>query len=455
MNIIFRYILVLIVLVFASETMMAQDIKIRETHKVKRKETIFGIAKSYGITIEELMAANPEMRTPGYELKRGMRLSIPYKQIIEVKKDTVKVEKPVEVKPQKSDVRRREVRIGIMLPFENKTHGGRMVEYYRGVLMACDSLKLDGVSIDIHAWNVDQSTNINTILAEESAKKCDLIIGPFHSKHVKPLADFAIENDVKVLLPFQIDTKEVLTCSNLFQAYQNPGSFNTNVISKFLDKFSNYHVVFIDCNDATSNKGAFTKEMRTRLEGLHRSYNITNLNSQEADFRKAFSLTMPNVVVLNSPRSPQLNIAFAKLNTLILNQKDLRISTFGYPEWMAYTTFSLDNFYKFDTYIPSSFYLNPLSSRTARIQQKYRWNFHSEMDDILPRYAITGFDHAYYFIKGLKLYGSSFSGHYGAVGYTPIQTPLGFEKYEEGGMYNKSILFVHYTQGHRIETINY
>lgn len=455
MNIIFRYILVLIVLVFASETIMAQEPQIREIHKVKRKETIFGIAKSYGITIEELMSANPVMRTPGYELKKGTKLNIPYKKEILVNEDTIKEEVPVENRPQKSDVRRREIRIGVMLPFENNTYGSRMVEYYRGVLMACDSLKLDGISIDIHAWNVDETTNLSTILSDESTKRCDLIIGPFHSKHVKSLADFAVENDVKVMLPFQIDTNEVLTCSNLFQAYQSPENFNTNVISKFLDKFGNYHVVFIDCNDATSNKGAFTKEMRTRLEGLHRSYNITNLNSKESDFRKAFSLTMPNVVVLNSPRSSQMNIAFAKLNTLILSQKDLVISMFGYPEWMGYTTFGLDNFYKFDTFIPSSFYLNPLSSRTSRIQQKYRWNFHSEMANILPRYAITGFDHAYYFIKGMKLYGSSFIGHYGAVGYTPIQTPLGFEKYEEGGMYNKSILFVHYTRGQRIETINY
>ena len=40
-------------------------------HKVKKSETIFGIAKKYGVTINDLIKANPEMNTPGYELKKG------------------------------------------------------------------------------------------------------------------------------------------------------------------------------------------------------------------------------------------------------------------------------------------------------------------------------------------------------------------------------------------------
>ena len=71
------------------------------------------------------------------------------------------------------------------------------------------------------------------------------------------------------------------------------------------------------------------------------------------------------------------------------------------------------------------------------------------------RFAVTGFDHAYFFIKGLHLYGKPFSGASGTVGYTPIQTPLHFERIGNGGMLNKAILFVHYSPEHRIETINF
>ena len=48
-----------------------EDESIRGLHQVKRKETIFGISRMYDLTIEELLEANPEMKAPGYELKKG------------------------------------------------------------------------------------------------------------------------------------------------------------------------------------------------------------------------------------------------------------------------------------------------------------------------------------------------------------------------------------------------
>ena len=49
----------LTVLSFVTETAMAQVQKYKELHKVKRKETIFGIARDNGLTIDELIEANP------------------------------------------------------------------------------------------------------------------------------------------------------------------------------------------------------------------------------------------------------------------------------------------------------------------------------------------------------------------------------------------------------------
>ena len=49
------------------------------------------------------------------------------------------------------------VSVGVMLPLHDVNGDGkRMVEYYRGVLMACDSLRLMGISVDVHAWNVPE-----------------------------------------------------------------------------------------------------------------------------------------------------------------------------------------------------------------------------------------------------------------------------------------------------------
>jgi spore germination protein YaaH len=45
-------------------------------HRVERKETVYSICKQYGITEEELLAANPEIKNK--KLKKGKFLCIPY-----------------------------------------------------------------------------------------------------------------------------------------------------------------------------------------------------------------------------------------------------------------------------------------------------------------------------------------------------------------------------------------
>ena len=462
-----RYVLAAVAVMIVSGMAMAQTTKWKEIHKVKKKETIFGIARDNGLTVDELIAANPEMTKPGYELKKGETIFIPYPsgpdktltaaQQAQQAKAAQASDKAGAAKGKDDvDMRRREIRVGVMLPLHDiNGDGRRMVEYYRGVLMACDSLRQGGISVDVRAWNVPEDADISKTLRDRDAARCDVIIGPLYSKQVKPLADFAKAHDIKVLIPFSINAPEVKTNRNIFQVYQSPEDYNEAVIGHFLEKFAGFHTVFIDCNDTTSKKGVFTFGLRRRMETMGRSHSITNLKSSEAAFAKAFSTTQPNVVILNTGRSPELNIAFAKLNGLAMTRPKLSISMFGYTEWMMYTKYNLDNFYKFSVYIPATFYTNPLSPQTARIEQKYRWNFHADMMHALPRFAITGFDHAYYFIKGLHMYGKVFVGPRGVVGYKPIQTPLHFERIGDGRLQNRGLLFVHYTPEHKIETINF
>ncbi len=458
----FRYLLLLLLSVFFADSALSQTTKWKDIHTVKRKETIYGIARDNGITEAELRRANPEMNEPGYKLKKGSTVFIPFPSTSSSSSDT-KGAVPASGNRVKqssaqseTDMRHRAIRVGVMLPLHDiNGDGRRMVEYYRGVLMACDSLRQNGISVDIRAWNVPEDADIRITLRRKEASLCDLIIGPLYSKQVKPLSDFAAEHNIKVLIPFSINAPELQTNRNIYQVYQSPADQNETVISRFLERFAGSHVVFIDCNDTTSRKGIFTFGLRRRLETMGRHYSITNLKSSEQAFTKAFSTTMPNVVILNTARSPELNVAMAKLNGVVTANQNLKVSLFGYTEWMMYTRHNLDNYYRFDTYIPAPFFLNPLSPRTARFEQKYRWNFHADMMQSLPRFAITGFDHAYYFIKGLHLYGREFVGPKGVVGYTPIQTPLYFERIGNGGLQNRGMLFVHYTPSHTTETITF
>ena len=128
-----RYILLLSLLTLSPGIVSAQQSKIRCQHQVKKKETIFGISRMYGITIEELIKANPEMNAPDYELRKDAVLRIPYSkaelEAAEAEK-AAKARRDAEKARAVDDVRKRAVRLGVMLPLHDiNGDGRRMTEY--------------------------------------------------------------------------------------------------------------------------------------------------------------------------------------------------------------------------------------------------------------------------------------------------------------------------------------
>ena len=455
---IIRYLFMLFV-PFLCTTAVAQNLKWRDMYQVKKKDTIFGIAKNYGLTVDELINANPEMKVAGYELKKGDYIFIPYPANTDPKAATTKAAttpQPQTVAKTTQSQTTKTIKVGVVLPLHDVDGDGkRMTEYYRGFLMGCDSLKQQGYSIDVHAWNVPADADIRPTLQDASIRNCDVIFGPLYTKQVKPLSDFCKGAGIKLVIPFSIWGDEVSRNSEIFQVYQSLDELNNASIDAFISRFGNQHPVFIDCNDSTSKKGIFTFGLRNRLNARGVKYSITNLKSNEELFSKAFSRTQPNVVVLNTGRSPELTVAIAKLKALVASNPGVMVSLFGYTEWLMYTRNNLDNFYKFNTHIPSTFYYNPLSAKTQHLENGYRRWFGLETLYALPKFALMGYDHAQFFIRGLYKYGKAFNGTKPQNVYTPLQTPLDFKRVGSGGMQNRAFMLVRYTNDKKIELINY
>ncbi len=461
-NHIFKATLLAVLMLFSIDS-IAQVNQWRDIYEAKKKDTVFGIARKYGISVPDLMDANPEMKKEGYELKKGYTIFIPFvkKQTTEttgsVKTQTPLTKEPAKPQPIRDlDITKRAIRIGVMLPLHDVDGDGRrMVEYYRGLLLACDDLKARGISTDIHAWNVPIDADIRQTLLDPNAKRCDIIFGPLYTKHVKSLGDFCKKFGIKMVIPFSIEGGEVANNPQIFQIYQSADSQAQDAIRAYLDLFMNHHPVFIDCNDAASTKGIFTFPLRKQLEAKGIKYSITNLKSSEEAFVKSFSLSKPNVVILNTGRSPELNVALAKIDGLKAANPTLSVSLFGYTEWLMYTKVYFDYFCKYETYIPAVAYYNALSPQTRRVEQKYHQWFKEEMQGALPRFALTGYDQANYFCQGLHRYGMNFSGSKAENTCKPLQTPLHFRQVADGGMQNVNFMLIHYKHDRTIDSITY
>lgn len=431
-------------LVLSSESVLAQSV---QTYKVKKGETIYGIAHANGITEAQLRSANPGMDSPDFVLKKGMKILIPAPQ----------ASVAVTTSGDASDVRQRAIRMGVMLPLhELNGDGRRMVEYYRGLLMACDSLKHEGISVDVHAWSTPDNGDIAEALAKAEAAKCDIIFGPLYSKQMEQLSAFCQKNGTMLVIPFSINAPQLQTNRHIFQVYQSPESLNGITSRRMVEWFKDSHPIIVDCEDPNSTKGAFTAALRRELEQKGISYNLTGLKSANAAFASAFSLQKPNVVVLNSSRSSDLDVVLIKLKDLTAANPGIRVSLFGYTEWMALAEQHLANFHRYDMYIPAPYLAGLSPQLSKRLSQQYLSNFYQGMSAFYPPLALTGFDHAMFFLRGLNKYGAAFDGAAGRFGYQPAQVPLKFEQVSsEGGYQNRTFMFVHYRTDGKIDTISY
>lgn len=449
-----RYALVVFASLFCFQC-FAQTQNWREKYQVKKKDTLYGIAKKYNISVDALIEANPEMKVDGFELKKGSYVCIPY-AASGTSGQTSATPVRTLIQTASRQFSGKTVRVGVMLPLHDVDGDGRrMTEFYRGMLMACDSLRAEGMNIDIHAWNVNIDADITNFIKQPGAAKCDIIFGPLYSKQVHALAEFCKARDIQMVIPFSITGDDVSMYKQIFQVYQTNDRQTNNSIETFLKLFPKCHPVFIDCNDKTSTKGNFTFGLRTRLESHNIGYGITNIGSSDDLFVKQFSQNRQNIVILNTGRSPELTLALNKLAILKANNPTLKIKLFGYTEWMMYLGIDEAKFHEFDTYIPSTFYYNPASPRTQSLTRSYRQWFKTDMQNALPRFALTGYDYAQFFLRGFAKYGKAFRGVKNQNSWKAVQAPLRFKQVGAAGMQNDFFQLVHFMPNGNVEAISY
>lgn len=449
-----RYALVVFASLFCFQC-FAQTQNWREKYQVKKKDTLYGIAKKYSISVDALIEANPEMKVDGFELKKGSYVCIPYATSGTLgQTSATPVRTPMQTASRQFSGKT--VRVGVMLPLHDVDGDGRrMTEFYRGMLLACDSLRAEGMNIDIHAWNVNIDADITNFIKQPGAAKCDIIFGPLYSKQVHALAEFCKARDIQMVIPFSITGDDVSMYKQIFQVYQTNDRQTNNSIETFLKLFPNCHPVFIDCNDKTSTKGNFTFGLRTRLESHNIGYGITNIGSSDDVFAKQFSPSRENIVILNTGRSPELTLSLNKLAILKANNPTLKIKLFGYTEWMMYLGIDEAKFHEFDTYIPSTFYYNPASPRTQSLTRSYRQWFKTDMQNALPRFALTGYDYTQFFLRGFAKYGKAFRGVRNQNTWKAVQAPLRFKQVGAAGMQNDFFQLVHFMPNGNVEAISY
>lgn len=452
---------------------------IRTTHTVKRKETYEEIAKKYGITTEELLAANPD-EAGNDKPKRKTILNIPFPQkTVNPQKNDIAIELSNseifnDIKKQIKESETSDnstTRVAIILPFQLDSYvpseQSRIVEYYEGFLLAVKELQDEGYSFDIHTYDSgNESASLDGLISSGKLDNMDLIIGAHYPKHNNQLAAFAKEHSIPLVIPFTSKEDEIFRNPMVYVVNTMQSYFFSEVTDHFSKAFPNAKVIFVD-DTIASNKKEFTKSLK---EGLARKQ-IPHTTIQMMELQKATTMLASDSNALDKFISPDRKNIFIPLSStaktlscilpsMIAINSDTTythdIALFGYPEWQVYSKEMFAQFYAANTYFYASFFSHHSQPQVSEFQKEFVHWYNKDLQNIYPRYGMLGYDTGRTFLLAYSKYGKEMPDKINEMEIVPIQTGFKFERVNNwGGMVNKKIYFIHYSPDFTIEKIDF
>ncbi len=416
---------------------------------VKKKETFYSIAVANGLSVAALEAANPGVTS----LKEGQVLNIPVrevpaqtvadasaaptgdKSVAEATADSVTV-----AAADKS------VSLAVMLPFmlneeSPSKNACRYTEFYKGLLLAVDSLRNNGTPIHVTAYDTEGSVlKVREALTDSTFRRHNAIIAPDNSAQMAILAEYGKNNNVKVVNTFIVRDDSYLTNPDMVQANLPSQLMYRKAIDALMERFENATPVFLNIKGTTGDKTDFVGELRKSLDAKGKTY-----MEVEADGRLTVADLKPlpadgnYVFVPATGRQADLN----KLMPGVIEWRDQAVTPtvqlFGYPEWTTFRGETLENMHNLNTTVYSRFYTDEESARTKDIDARYKQWYGARMENAVPRLGLLGFDTGMFVIPYMLNGGDKYDGVQN--GYYLVRSG------ENGGAYNDALYFVTFRPG--------
>lgn len=233
------------------------------TYTVQQGDTVFSIVNKFGVSIDELIALNPELSKG---LKSGMVLKIKKQDPVYVKKN--------------GDA----LSVVLMLPFGYSTnetqYRGMALDFLTGAKLAIERNARGGQKLDVKIVDSGNEASFKNSLTQINPENTDLIIGPFFKSNVIDVLDFTKNQKIPVVAPFA-NTPELYNYNNLIIVETNNQTYADKIVEEVKGIYSDQKIYVVA--DAKKENANYIKL------GLEKA--VKN----------------PNIVIVNSPADIQLD----------------------------------------------------------------------------------------------------------------------------------------------------
>jgi len=421
-------------------------------HTIEPKETLYSVSKKYNIKGDDIIAANPGLSIQTFIIGRTIRIPLSDVNTFS-SSDTTGEEKRINELLFKMPIVNKVnfINVALLLPFGTKETTvpadlqSKVVEYYEGFLLALDSLKRKGISVNLQVFDIGNGTQyLKQILQADDLKKSNLIIGGFSEEQIKLLSDFSHQHEIPYVVPFNSKSDEILRNPYMFLIYTPAGYLYTKASKAFLNKYRDYNIIFVQ--ETNANKADFVQILANDLSVENIIYKTITYSSRfSSELQAVLAKDKRNVIV---PASGKQESLLKILPVLVsLNEKsEYNLSLFGYPEWQTYSLGDFyESLYSLNTTIYTNFYAKADAFGTRSFNRKFvRW-FGHPMGNSFPKFGMWGFDTGMFFIQIINKYGTFFESNINDFRYDGIQTNFYFQRVSNwGGFVNANVFFVNF-----------
>ncbi len=430
-----------------------------EKYVVQRRETLYSISQKFNTSIDNILACNPGIKS----LSKGDILNIPMtKEVIKVVDEYRAANQPITVTPDRNmaDADKKDknhIKIAVLYPFRLNapTHQSKaFLSCYKGLLLALDSMKHEGLSAEVVAFDTEGSIEkIKQILESPKLKGSDMIFGPDDKEGIKLIGEYAKYNQILLVNSFSINDNEVAGNRFIIQGHI-PSSYFYSTASKALAKSAaDKEVVFLVDNYETNDKKEFIENLREEFKASGKE--ITKFNFNDASNFNVLSNSLEKGADVIFIASSSTRNGVAKTTALLSKIKetrpDLNMSLFGYPEWLTYTKDYLEIFHNLNTTVFSRFYINTNDAAWKEFYRNFLYWYGSSAGYSLPATDVLGFDTGIFLLKGYAKFGSGLSQNISSLQSNSIQTDFSMTRISDNGGYiNKNIYFVNFSPEFKI-----
>ena len=406
----------------------------KQKYVAQKKETIYGIAKRFNITEDELVAANPVLK--GKPLKKNMELCIPYNQSEKLAMQQDIAEKQAKLAQQ---MKPKPVKVAVILPFDlshkkKDKEACTMIDFYEGFLMGVKELKMKGISTEVYTYD---ETNIYEILAEKELQSMDLIVGPKDTENISTVARFCSSNKISLIVPFSSQEDIVNNKQNIYQVNAKIQMYYSAIFQELYNQSHNAEYVFVSIGD--NNQQDFTNKFSNFLAEHNATVKQVSIDS----LKNTGVVNSSNTIII--PTSNSKSAFESLINQLEKIPSTGHIRIVGYPNWQTFANYYPARFSKYQCMFFTSFYNNPNSSESIAFNNQFKSCFKRDQFNTYPRFGMLGYDVAKYFIGNQWTYRDQFSTCQSKINTKSLQNPMHFiKKNDWSGFVNSALMSVMY-----------